>query len=99
MEVTTLADEVKFSEEELTKVPRDSRSYTNLQNELGRIGGSQEIIMAQRVESITDRKAEIEKEWKANQLKEQDLVKTLSDNMAKVHLTLQTGTFVPKFFS
>ena len=38
MEVTPLADEVKFSEEELTKVPEIADAHTNLQNELGRIG-------------------------------------------------------------
>mgnify|MGYP003135295918 CR=1 FL=1 len=89
-----MADEVKFSEEELTQVQEIADTYTNLQNELGRIG-AQEIIMAQRVETITDRKAEIEKEWKTNQLKEQDLVKTLSGKYGDGSLDPQTGTFVP----
>ena len=89
-----MSNEIKFTEDELSKVSGIADTYTSLQNELGRIG-AQEIIMAQRVESIADRKAEIEKEWKTNQATEQELVKTLSDKYGEGSLDPQTGTFVP----
>ena len=89
-----MSKEVKFTEEELSEVQGIADGYTNLQNELGRLG-AQEIILAQRVETIEDRKAEITKEWKANQLNEQELVKKLSAKYGEGTLDPSTGSFIP----
>jgi|TARA_A100001515_G_scaffold98918_3_gene79837 phosphopantetheine adenylyltransferase len=89
-----MAEEKKFSEEELKQINEVADNYSSLQTELGNIG-VQKILVEERLDNITKREEEIRKEWKQNQVKEQDLVKILSDKYGPGTLDPKTGTFVP----
>jgi len=89
-----MAEEKKFTEEELTQINEVADAYSSLQTELGNIG-VQKILIDERHRAIDTREEEIRKEWKQNQVKEQDLVKTLSDKYGAGTLDPKTGTFVP----
>ena len=73
-----MAEEKKFSEEELKQINDVADKYNALQTELGNLS-VQKILVDERIQVIQDREIEIKKEWKQNQVTEGDLVKILSD--------------------
>ena len=83
-----MADEKKFSEEELKNIQNIADTYSSLQTELGNLG-VQKILVDERIQAIQKREEEIREEWKKTQLSEQELVKTLSDKYGE-------GTLDPK---
>ncbi len=89
-----MANEKKFSEEELKQINEVADTYNSLQTELGNLS-VQKILVDDRIQSIQDREAEIRKEWKKNQVTEGDLVKSLSDKYGEGTLDPKTGNFVP----
>tara|TARA_Y100000592_G_scaffold26412_1_gene41793 strand:- start:3041 stop:3331 length:291 start_codon:yes stop_codon:yes gene_type:complete len=89
-----MAKETKFSEEELKNINEVADGYSNLQTELGNLG-VQRILVEERLQNINDREEQIRKEWKQNQIKEQDLVKILSEKYGPGTLDPKTGNFVP----
>ena len=89
-----MADEKKFSEEELKQINEVADKYNALQTELGQLG-VQKILVDERIQVIQDREIEIKKEWKQNQVTEGDLVKTLSEKYGEGTLDPKTGNFVP----
>ena len=89
-----MANETKFSEEELKQINEVADTYNALQAELGNLS-VQKILVDDRILAIQDREAEIRKEWKKNQVTEGDLVKTLSEKYGEGTLDPKTGNFVP----
>tara|TARA_B100000902_G_C27093457_1_gene805032 strand:- start:488 stop:769 length:282 start_codon:yes stop_codon:yes gene_type:complete len=89
-----MANEKKFSEEELKQINEVADTYNSLQTELGNLS-VQKILVDDRIQAIQDREAEIRKEWKKNQVTEGDLVKSLSDKYGEGTLDPKTGNFVP----
>ena len=89
-----MAEEKKFSEEELKQINEVADTYSSLQTELGNLS-VQKILVDDRIQAIQDREAEIRKEWKKNQVTEQDLVKTLSEKYGEGTLDPKTGSFIP----
>ena len=89
-----MAEEKKFSEEELKQINEVADGYSSLQTELGNLG-VQRILVEERLQNINDREEQIRKEWKQNQVKEQDLVKILSEKYGPGTLDPKTGNFIP----
>jgi chromosome segregation ATPase len=89
-----MANEKKFSDEELKQINEVADTYNSLQTELGNLS-VQKILVDDRIQAIQDREAEIRKEWKKNQVTEGDLVKSLSDKYGEGTLDPKTGNFVP----
>ena len=89
-----MADETKFSEEELKNIQNIADTYSSLQTELGNLG-VQKILVDERIQAIQKREEEIREEWKKTQLSEQELVKTLSDKYGEGTLDPKTGNFIP----
>jgi len=89
-----MAKETKFSEEELKQINEVADTYSSLQTELGNLG-VQKILVEERASAIENRESSIREEWKKNQVKEQDLVKVLSDKYGAGTLDPKTGNFIP----
>ena len=89
-----MAEEKKFSEEELKNIQNIADTYSSLQTELGNLG-VQKILVDERIQAIQKREEEIREEWKKTQLSEQELVKTLSDKYGEGTLDPKTGNFIP----
>ena len=89
-----MANEKKFSDEELKQINEVADTYNSLQTELGNLS-VQKILVDDRIQAIQDREAEIRKEWKKNQVTEADLVKSLSEKYGEGTLDPKTGNFVP----
>ena len=89
-----MADDNKFTDDELKQINNIADTYSQLQTELGNLG-VQKILVDERIQAIQDREEAIRGEWKKNQTTEQELVKTLSDKYGEGTLDPKTGEFTP----
>ena len=89
-----MAEEKKFSEEELKQINEVADNYSSLQTELGNLG-VQKILVDERIQAIQEREEAIRGEWKTNQTTEKELVKTLSEKYGEGTLDPKTGEFTP----
>tara|TARA_B100001175_G_scaffold310243_1_gene313026 strand:- start:659 stop:934 length:276 start_codon:yes stop_codon:yes gene_type:complete len=89
-----MADETKFTDDELKSLQELQESYQEKQAELGQLS-VQRILQNQRTEAIEIRTQEVEQEYAEVQQKERDLVKTLNDKYGPGQLDPQTGVFTP----
>ena len=89
-----MADETKFTDDELKSLQELQESYQQKQAELGQLS-VQRILQNQRTEAIEIRTQEVEQEYAEVQQKERDLVKTLNDKYGPGQLDPQTGVFTP----
>ena len=89
-----MADETKFTDDELKSLQELQESYQEKQAELGQLS-VQKILQNQRTEAIEIRTQEVEQEYAEVQQKERDLVKTLNDKYGPGQLDPQTGVFTP----
>ena len=89
-----MAEEKKFSEEELKQINEVADNYSSLQTELGNLG-VQKVLVDERIQAIQEREEAIRGEWKTNQTTEKELVKTLSEKYGEGTLDPKTGEFTP----
>ena len=89
-----MADETKFTDDELKSLQELQESYQQKQAELGQLS-VQRILQNQRTEAIEIRTQEVEQEYAEVQQKERDLVKTLNDKYGPGQLDPATGVFTP----
>ena len=89
-----MADEIKFSEEELKELGELQQSYQEKQAILGQLA-VQKILLDQQHEAIETRQAEVESEYGDVQQSERDLVQKLNEKYGPGSLDPQTGVFTP----
>ena len=89
-----MADETKFTDDELKSLQELQESYQQKQAELGQLS-VQRILQNQRTEAIEIRTQEVEQEYAEVQQKERDLVKTLNEKYGPGQLDPATGVFTP----
>lgn len=89
-----MADEIKFSEEELKELSELQQSYQEKQAILGQLA-VQKILLDQQHEAIETRQAEVESEYGDVQQSERDLVQKLNEKYGPGQLDPETGVFTP----
>ena len=89
-----MADEIKFSEEELKELSELQQSYQEKQAILGQLA-VQKILLDQQQEAIETRQAEVESEYGDVQQSERDLVQKLNEKYGPGQLDPQSGVFTP----
>lgn len=89
-----MADDNKFTDDELKQINTIADTYSQLQTELGNLG-VQKILVDERIQAIQEREEAIRGEWKTNQTTEKELVKTLSEKYGEGTLDPKTGEFTP----
>ena len=89
-----MADEIKFSEEELKELSELQQSYQEKQAILGQLS-VQKIIQNQQSEALEARIVEVEQEYESVQQEERDLVTKLNEKYGPGQLDPQTGVFTP----
>ncbi len=89
-----MADETKFTDDELKSLQELQESYQQKQAELGQLS-VQRILQNQRTEAIEIRTQEVEQEYAEVQQTERDLVKTLNEKYGPGQLDPATGVFTP----
>ena len=89
-----MADEIKFTDEELKSLSDLSQSYQSIQASFGQIR-VQKILAEQQADALEEAEVKMEADYAENQQKERDLVKELNEKYGPGQLDPQTGVFTP----
>ena len=89
-----MADDIKFTEEEMKSLRDLQDSYTQKQAELGQVS-VQRILLNQQLENLDQRQSQLEKDYGQIQQTEQDLVKKLNEKYGPGQLDPESGVFTP----
>ena len=89
-----MAEEIKFTDEELKSLSELSQGYQNIQSAFGQLR-VQKILLEQQKESLEEAEVKMEADYAENQQKERDLVKELNDKYGPGQLDPQSGVFTP----
>lgn len=89
-----MAEDIKFTEDEMTSLKQLQEDYTTKQEQLGQIS-VQRILLNQQIDSLEQKQQELEKEYVDVQQREQGLVKTLNEKYGQGQLDPNTGVFTP----
>ena len=89
-----MADEIKFTDEELKSLSELSQGYQNIQTGFGQLR-VQKILLEQHGEALEEAEVQMESDYKDNQETERKLVQELNEKYGPGQLDPQTGVFTP----
>ena len=89
-----MADEIKFTDEELKSLSDLSQSYQNIQASFGQLR-VQKILAEQQAEALEEAEVKMEADYKEMQDTERELVQQLNEKYGPGQLDPQTGVFTP----
>ena len=90
-----MADEIKFSEDELKSLQGLQNSYQEKQLQFGQLK-VQHVILSQQMEALETREVELEEEYGEVQKTEQKLVEDLNEKYGPGSLDPASGVFTPQ---
>ena len=89
-----MADEIKFTDEELKSLSDLSQSYQNIQASFGQIK-VQKILNQQQADALEEAEVKMDADYKEMQDTESKLVEELNEKYGPGQLDPQTGVFTP----
>ena len=89
-----MADEIKFTDEELKSLSDLSQSYQNIQASFGQMK-VQKILNQQQADALEEAEVKMEADYKEMQDTERELVQQLNEKYGPGQLDPQTGVFTP----
>ena len=89
-----MADDIKFTEEEMKSLRDLQDSYTQKQAELGQVS-VQRILLNQQIDDLDKRESDLQTKYVEIQQQEQDLVKKLNEKYGPGQLDPESGVFTP----
>jgi len=89
-----MAEEIKFSEEELKSLQDLSQSYQNIQASFGQLK-VQKILNQQQADALEEAEVKMDADYKDIQDNERKLVEELNEKYGPGQLDPQTGVFTP----
>ena len=89
-----MADEIKFTDEELKSLQELSQSYQNIQASFGQLK-VQKILNQQQADALEEAEVKMDADYKDIQDKERELVQQLNEKYGPGQLDPQTGVFTP----
>ena len=90
-----MAEEVKFSQEEMNQLTELQQTYTTIQNTFGQLSVNR-IRLEQELSSLDEADVRLKSDFAATQQKEREFVATISKKYGDGNLDLNTGVFTPK---
>ena len=90
-----MAEDVKFTEEEMTQINELQQTYLNLQNTMGQLGVAR-IRLDQQCTDLETSEDTIRTQFTENQTKERNFVDSINKKYGDGNLDLSTGVFTPK---
>ena len=89
-----MADEIKFTDEELKSLQELSQSYQNIQASFGQLK-VQKILNQQQADALEEAEVKMDADYKDIQDNERKLVEELNEKYGPGQLDPQTGVFTP----
>ena len=89
-----MADEIKFTDDELKSLQELQNNYQEKQTLFGQLA-VQKILLAQQMDALEEAESKLESDWVENQETERSLVAELTEKYGPGTLNPETGVFVP----
>ena len=89
-----MAEEIKFTDEELKSLQELSQSYQNIQASFGQLK-VQKILNQQQADALEEAEVKMDADYKDIQDNERKLVEELNEKYGPGQLDPQTGVFTP----
>ena len=89
-----MADEIKFTDEELKSLQELSQNYQNIQASFGQLK-VQKILNQQQADALEEAEVKMDADYKDIQDNERKLVEELNEKYGPGQLDPQTGVFTP----
>ena len=89
-----MADEIKFTDEQLKSLQDLSQSYQNIQASFGQLK-VQKILNQQQADALEEAEVKMDSDYKEIQDNERKLVEELNEKYGPGQLDPQTGVFTP----
>ena len=89
-----MADEIKFTDEELKSLQELSQSYQNIQASFGQLK-VQKILNQQQADALEEAEVKMDSDYKEIQDNERKLVEELNEKYGPGQLDPQSGVFTP----
>ena len=89
-----MANEIKFSDEELQSLNELSQGYQNIQSAFGQMK-VQHILAEQQLGALEEAEVQMESDYSDLQQKERDIVAKLNEKYGPGSLDPQSGVFTP----
>ena len=89
-----MADEIKFTDEELKSLQELSQNYQNIQASFGQMK-VQKSLNQQQADALVEAEVKMDADYKDIQDKERELVQQLNEKYGPGQLDPQTGVFTP----
>ena len=89
-----MADEIKFTDEELKSLQELSQNYQNIQASFGQLK-VQKILNQQQADALEEAEVKMDADYKDIQDNERELVQQLNEKYGPGQLDPQSGVFTP----
>ena len=89
-----MAEETKFSKEELDEIKNIQQKYLHIQNSLGQVSLAR-INFDRQLEELANTEAGLIKDFQDHRQTEQDFVDKITKKYGNGNLNLENGTFIP----
>ena len=90
-----MAEEVKFSQEEMSQLTELQQTYTTIQNTFGQLSVNR-IRLEQELSSLDEADVRLKSDFAATQQKEREFVDSINKKYGDGNLDLNTGVFTPR---
>jgi predicted nuclease with TOPRIM domain len=89
-----MAEEVKFTEDEMKKIKEFQESYVTIQQNLGQLSIAK-LRLNQQLESLDKSKEDLQNKFTKTQKDEQKFIEEITKKYGDGTLNPETGTFIP----
>ena len=90
-----MAEEVKFSQEEMSQLTELQQTYTAVQNTFGQLAVSR-VRLDQQLTELDEAENRLRNDFTATQQKEREFVDSINKKYGDGNLDINTGVFTPK---
>ncbi len=90
-----MPEEIKFNEDELTKLKNIQQKYFEIQNSFGQVSIAR-INLHRQLEKLQDTEQELSKRFDSHRKLEQDFVDEITKKYGNGNLNVENGTFIPE---
>ena len=90
-----MAEEIKFTEEEMKTLRELQQTYAGVQNALGQLG-VERIRLSQQMTGLDSAEENLTNQFEETQTKERDFVQEISKKYGDGNLDISSGVFTPR---
>ena len=90
-----MADEIKFTKEEMDSLTQIQQSYATVANTIGQLGVNR-IRLEQQLDDLDNADNQLKSQFVENQTREREFVDSINKKYGDGNLDINTGVFTPK---